>query len=146
MLSSSSSTYRILTTAVILVRRRSPEAMSCYQLAQFLKKIIAAERGLGEHALHAAVEAPVVLLAESCRRHDDDRHRLEPGLLAQFDEEFEPVHLRHDEIQKDEGRPGLCETLERDSAIFSLSHLAALTNQHAAPLLARDLIVLDDQA
>ncbi|WP_455874711.1 hypothetical protein [Rhizobium yanglingense] len=38
-------------------------------------KVVAAEGGLGEHALDATVQTPVVFLAKGRRRHNHDRHR-----------------------------------------------------------------------
>src|SRR6266567_4757840 len=104
MLSSLSSMYRILAIAFSPPLHSTDGNVVHDEVTDSRQKLVAAASRLGHELHNSAIKPSAVRFAQVGGRHHDDRNIAEGRVTAEHLEEFEPVHLRHHEIEQDQTR------------------------------------------
>src|SRR6184192_356095 len=114
-------------------------------LAQ-LKQQLAQLRGvLPHHSLDVTVELLLVLGGQLLRRQDQHRDVPPLGMLTDREQELEPVHLRHHQVEQDHVGRRFGELLEREAAVARPDDLPLLPLENPPHALAHDLVVVHQQ-
>src|SRR5436190_9129767 len=107
-------------------------------------KLAHADR-LGEIAVEALGEEPLLVAAHRRRRERDDRDLRRPGVLAQQLQRLGAVEVRHPDVHEDERRPVLLRERHAFDAARRLDRAEAGELEHVAGELTVVLVVVDDQ-
>src|SRR5258708_4678481 len=144
MLSSLSSMYRILAIAFGLPLRSWDVAHD--EIMDFRQQFVAAASRFGHELHNSAIEPSAVRFAQvGGRRHHDDRNIAECRITLEHLEEFEPVHLRHHEIEQDQIRSAFPKSLESLSTILGFNDAPALAGERRRQQSPCPLVILDDK-
>jgi hypothetical protein len=114
--------------------------------ADGLAEVVAGRLALGQHLRRAPGQHLLLLGRQVLGGQDHHRHSLERRPVPDRVEKREPVHLRHHQVEQDEGRrPVVLQPLQGLPAVRRLGGLEAELVEHAARRVARRLVVLDQQ-
>src|SRR5262249_2691677 len=95
--------------------------------------------------LNAAIKAVTILVRQIFGGYDHDGNVLPIFSGAPLVKEFEPVHLRHHQVENDHVRPRCAERFDRNLAIFRLAHLPAERLEDLEHNAAAHLVIVDEK-
>ena len=111
-------------------------------VAGFLVGVVVGLTGMGGGAL---MTPALIFLGQLAGGDHDDRDIAAALALTQRVHEFEPVHLRHHQVQEDQRRPGLGDAFERHPPVLRQGHSPTLAFEVALQQFPDRGIVLDHQ-
>ena len=83
------------------------------QTTNHTEELLVGTRALLDDLLDATTENPAILLRQVLRRQHDDRNVLPFGIRSHLEEEIESIHHRHHQIEQDQPRLLLRQSVER---------------------------------
>src|SRR6266404_9682958 len=145
MLSSLSSMYRILTIAFGPLLHSTDGDVVHDEIPDSCQQLVAVAGRFGHELHNSAIKPAAVRCAQVGRRHHDDRNVAEGRITSERLEEFEPVHLRHHEIEQDQTRPAFPKSLESLSTVLGFNDAPALASEGRRQQSPCPLVILDDK-
>src|SRR5262245_20059154 len=117
---SSSSTIRILATVGLLLGHPVTDLV-----ADAGQQLLARHGALVQHVGDAPLQPLALAVVEILGSDDNHRDGLPHRPVAEFVEELEPVHVRHDQVQQNDCRSVGFHLLKGLAAVGGLAHLPA---------------------